>query len=483
MKISIIPNTRSLAVIHGKDSVKLNYSVWTTLNRKTDEEIFGPTNEFLATLSEEVQQNMFDAYSEAADVFNEINSVDFVKSKMQELAAKLMKDVDPAAVNAWAQDNANFYKDPPPLPSAVKNPPEMTYEDSELVELRCLCVATKILTPMIGSYVDSLKGSVHNTHKERRAAEIYLATRLVDFPAHIRFDKYITTLANRRHKSIPMALRFGTASIDLDKFLMGLSIVRRFTIARLRSDEDGSIIAYIYTFLEEKMKSLGKEPWREKFSSGSDNSAEAEGYADQYRIPEEVEQDVVDNNSEYFKSYDLIIRDLKLTPEQTEVYMGYIRYLTEHEESFIVTPPIHYSLCALALRHIIDYPVIEKIDKPALISAIAATAAVFGSKGAKDVEDLLTAMRKDNDPSKVPMDFHIKRLTRTLELELSRCYPYITQAQINANLNPGKLAIDNIIKAILAFDWDVEEDLGNIRLSIAKLIIDDVPEEYKVKEK
>jgi hypothetical protein len=486
MRILIVPGDRVLVVDHDGKQVKFRYSVWTTLSSKSTEEIFGPLNEYLATMDADALSDMFEQFQKAESLFDTVGIEKGLREQMQQICCEIVKHFDPVHVKTWAIDNANFYLDPPQPSVGGSNPAALTYLPEQLFELRCLCVASKILTPIIGRYVDAMKDIVDTRHKERKVSEIYVCTNFANWPAYHRFDEYISALAARRSSSAPAALRFKAAGVDLDKWLMGLAIVRRFTISRLRTHEDGSIIAYIYTFLNEKINNLGKDEYREKFmSSGNDNSSEGDSQADQYRIPEDIPLDFEVSADEYLKDPNVFLRDLKFSEEEFRRWDELRNHIYSITDEFNPAPEIHYGLTALVIKDVIDYPVIENVGRDAFISAVAATAVVFERNEKYDLAKLLISRRTEKDPRQMSFAMQstqvVKRLTQQLDAELSRCYPYVTEAQIKANTNPGKLAIENIVKVINAHDWLDLDDVNNIRISIAEYICSIVPEELKTK--
>lgn len=486
MKIELVLNDRVIRVVHGDRSCSFRYTVWTVLNQKnTTEDIFGPTNEFLATLPEDAQARMFEAYLAADAVFCDGGKILDIREALIGPASDIMKEVEYEKLHDFCKEHGKFYQDPPNPPMQGKNPPEMTYSLQEMFELRVLCAGIKLLAPILGTLVSITKEEIKTSQKERVSAEIVVHTSVSEWPPFKRFSEYTGVYAHRRQSVIPMALRFGAARADLDKYLLGMAIVRRFAIARLRHDGDGSILAYVYVFLEGMIKNLSKDNWNDKFANrGSGNDQEGVSYADNHRVSEEVTSDYLVEAAEYLKDKQLLWDHLHLPAEvrqRAEYFLNPI--LQERKEEFQIFPEIHNFLCSFLIIRVMDPRTLEDIkDKDAILIAIATCAAFYESIGFPDLAELLTSRRRERDPGVMIVTTNnqvIRRLSHALEAELSRCYPKITQAQINAKTNPGKQGIEAMVTAVNTYEWLDTTDITGIRHSVATFISSITPEELK----
>ncbi|UKZ10914.1 hypothetical protein CZP2022_191 [Vibrio phage C-ZP2022] len=476
MKIELSRHDRVISVSHGNEKLNFLFSVWTTLNHNPTEVIFGPTNEYLATLPEEKQQALFECYRRAESVFSDASKIKHLKTEIIAINKDLTNLLDYDHLHAWCTANANFYQDPPQPVLAGKNPPEMTYSLQEMFDLRTMCVGLKLLTPIIGSFVISTKDEIQTTQKERVTGEIVSATSMADWPPFVRFSRYIAVLAHRRQSAVPMPLRFGAAKTNLDKYLMGMSIVRRFAIARLRNTDDGNIIAYVYTFLDDKLRNLNKDSWNHKFNtSDGGGGAESIGYADHHRISEEVTKDYVVASELYLEDYHTVINHLGLNPDVTPRVENYLRLLHERIENYHIVPEIHYFLVGLVIKDIIDPRSLMIVEsKPALLAVIAVACVYYENLGYGDLARLLLSRREERDPSMLTGasgTLVISHLSHSLAADLSACYPYVLEADIKAKTNPGKRSIEGLVKAVLTYDWIDAENISDIRRSIASCLI------------
>ncbi|CAH0448042.1 hypothetical protein SM033_00218 [Vibrio phage vB_VpaM_sm033] len=486
MKIELVQNDRVIQVVHGSDSIAFRYSVWTVLNQKnTTDDIFGPTNEFLATLSEDVQKRMFDQYKMADDVFCDGGPILTIRDQLSVITRTIISFINYDDLYKFCVDKGKFYQDPPNPPMQGKNPPEMTYSLQEMFDLRVLCVGVKLLTPILGTLVSITKEEIKTSQKERVAAEIVTCTGISDWAPYQRFNTYIGVYSHRRMSAIPMALRFGAARADLDRYLLGMSIVRRFAIARLRHDGDGSILAYVYTFLEDKIKQLSKDNWNDKFAGrGSSNDQEGVSYADNHRISEKVTSDYLVQAAEYIKDTAIWWEHLHLPAEvRAKAQANFNTISLERKEQFQIFPEIHNFLCSFLVIKTFDPRTLEDLrDKDALTIVVATCAAIYESIGHTDLSDLLLSRRKERDPGVMVVTTNnqvIKRLSHALEAELSRCYPKIQQSHINNKTNPGKVAIEAMVTVVNTYEWLDAPDLTGIRHSIASFIASIVPETMK----
>lgn len=484
MHFEVVQTDRMLAVVHGEDRCEFTYSVWTVLNQNTTDVIFGPTNEFLATLSDDLQSELFELYKLAEATFLEVHKLKELKKRIIEINREIIDKINYDDLHAFCKEKGEFYQDPPQPAMTGKNPPEMTYSLAEMFDLRVLCVGVKFLAPIIGSFIVNTKEEIATSQKERVTGEVVTATSIVDWPPYQRYCQYVDALAHRRHSVVPNALRFGTAKSRLDSYLMGMSIVRRFAIARLRSTEDGNIIAYIYTFLDDKLKNLAKDNWNDKFANtGSSNDAEGIGYADHHRVSEDVESDYVVQSNNYHRDIQLVADNLGIgDPAFISRVNEFVLLIRSRLEDYQILPEIHYFLCGLVIKDIDDPRAVTVLTDPdAIHGVIAVSAAFYERKGFKDLAELLLSRRKDRDLGNMSPSTKqvIRHLSHKHSEQLARCYPYVQQADVNIKTNPGKRSIEGLVRIVTMYDWLDVEDISLIRHSIAEHIINIVPEELK----
>lgn len=482
MKILIDPSVRKLIVEHDGVEIGWEYSVWGSMQNYDTDDIFGPTNEYLATLPKPQQDKMFQAYHMAWEVKEETNDRETIKNTFFTAANLITEDLDEAHLMEWSRTHGSIYVEKTPEVRSDKNPKEMTYSEEESFELSTYCIVVKILAPITGSYVDFVKqgkGSLKpaNEHKERQAAPLVINTKLSTFNAYSRLERYLSRLGARKEKQISMALRFGVPTAYLNNYLMGMTIVRRLMTATLRSKENGSIIAFMYTFLHEKLGDLANNTeYREKFlSSGDNEDSESDGGADNFRIPEEVDASTVIEINHYIKNREQHRKLLRLDDdEMAQAHEVYLR-LTQDRE-FRVIDMLHYPIVTLLYRKAFTPQLIQNVDIDALFVLIAHASVFIRKCGWDDIADLITSNYEEIDYRQMTMSVKpntsLKQMPAPIKEMLAAQYPNISRQDASDQTNPGKRLIDAIIsKVVLHYHWPTIPDLTRLRISLAEFII------------
>lgn len=484
MQILIAPQVRKLIVEHKGEELEWEYSVWGSMQNHKTEDVFAPTNEYLASLPEPQQDKMFEAYKKAWRVKEEPNSRETVKAVYFEAAREMTEDLNEQHLMMWAKENSGVYVEKTPEVRSDKNPKEMTYSEQESWELSVYCIAVKVLAPITGSYVDFIKqGSggnrprPANEHKERQSAKLVTQTKLSEFSAFDRLSRYLNKLAARKEKQISMALRFGTPTADLESYLMGMTIVRRLMTATLRSKANGGIVAFMYTFLIEKLSDLANSPeYREKFLSSSDSDdSESDAYSDNFRIPENVDASTVLELNTYLKDRNYHQRHLWLDGQEM-IEADKVFQRLNIDMGFKVIDRLHYPIVTLLYRKLFTPQLIQNIDLEALLVCIAHASVFLRKCGWSDIADLITANYKDADHRHMSMtakpNTSLKQMPAALKERLSLEYPNISKQDESDQTNPGKRWIDSVITHIvLRHEWEGLEDPTRLRISLAEFII------------
>jgi hypothetical protein len=487
MEIQIIPDARLLRVAHKGQHIDWKYGVWAKLPREETEAQFGPTNDFLAWLPMDMQDKMFDLYSQAHEAVSEFKTKNDTREAFFTFAPLIVNDITNELLQEWIATKPSDYiwVEPTPPVRSSKNPPAMTYTEEESRQLSIFCVVAKILAPIIGRYVEEVreKGGQNKAaamHKERQASRLFLATKLVTFPAYQRLELYLEAFAARKQNTVPLAVRYGTATADLNSFLIGLTIVRRLMISTVRTNGNGSIVAFIYKFLEEKINELSNNrEYRPKISNRDSDNGEEESYSDQFRIPEDVDQGMIETTNAYLSEYDATGKShlatyLNLTDAEWETAL-YLANQRVNDPNFYITDQIHYPIIGMLARHLIFHRMLDKVDLQPLVLMATVSSVYCRRQGWEDIADLLIAYRKEVDINVTAMTakngVSYKRLPDHLVQELSDLYPYVPQVQARNKTNPGKMFIETVINQILAYEWIGLNDPSNIRTSLAEFII------------
>lgn len=474
MQLIIDPSGgRHIIVEHKGQQQHWKYSVWSKLKDQSTEEIFGATNEYLATLPEDTQKKMFDAFLKAYMASQEAMSEEDFRQVLFGSAGEAMQYLVEDDLYSWAKEHGKIYVAPTPPVRKSSNPAAMTYTPEESYDLSVFCIVVKILTPLLGFYVESITSVVSNTLKEDKASELFYATQLQTWRAFLRLNRYTEALAMRKMNLVSMAIRHGKPSADLNSYLMGHAIIRRLTVAKIRSDDDGSIVAFIYKFLEEKIIELTKSNYRDKLEASGGDSSESDSYSDNYRIPEEVDRGTVAIANLDLADIEKHCAFHEFSQEEYERVISYYNTLTANE-LFVPTNEIHYFVCGMVIRYYTYHQLVDKISLDTLLRTIAVAAVYCERRDLPEISNLILATRTAKDATKMTAGVQNGKTYAPLRRQdadsLKELFKHVPEGNLGRT-NPGKEIIEKIVQIILAHDWPGMEEPVNIRKSLCDFFI------------
>ena len=475
MEIRILPSEKSLVTSHKGNEIVWSYFVWGNLIKETTHKIFGPTNDYLKTLPEETLDSLWDCYVEANDALLTIGANKSLGQDLTEIVNRISLLFEFEHLMNWAGDKGNIKPDVTiPAHNNTRNSDGMTLLRYEAYEISVFCVFVKLIAPIWGQYVNQIKNDVGNKHKERIACKIFLSSKFTETRPFIRIEEYLKELAANRSKKVNTALAHGLPVADLHVFLMGMTLIRRFCIIPLLNMDKVNIVAYVYQFLEDQIRDLMNSNYRDKFKNDSVNGQESDSYSDQWRVAQEVSDDVAVETEHYCASFPRLLRHQKLDGNDALNATKILEALRGNKR-FIISEDIHLFLTALVFRHRISPPVIMHLCRDTRLKLIAITAAKAYKQGFKDIKDILLAVKKPADPHNMQMISQngqkFQRLTQETDMRLNDCYPHNKPSYVNIGTNPGKITIEALVKELSSSIWLGLGDVADIRNSVANFII------------
>lgn len=474
--ISIIPGTKRLSTAYKGKEITWQYSVWGRLNTEPTERIFGATNEYLATLPEASLDTLWTCYEEANDLLLSVGNLKILEKELTDVIDRMAACFDFDALMNWAVTHGNILPDPSiDERNMTTYSDTMTYVRKEAHEMAVFCVLTKLITPIWGPYINHVKDAVGNLQKERIAARIFSKSKFSEMRPFLRIQEYLIALAEAKTKNINTAMMYGLPKADLDSFLMGLTLTRRFTVIPLRAKGQPSIVTYVFRFLEDKINQLGNGPYRDKFPLGQGTSQESDSFADQYRISQDVTDMIPISIEYYLEDIPKVCENMGLDATGVEDVIAMRRALSENKR-FKLIDTIHEVIPALIFRHSISPALHRHLCREARLTLVAISAVYCYTRGLDDVTRLLTAVKQPIDLTEMEMGTQngqqLRRMNKDLEDALGERYPHKQPSDLKAGTNPGRNLIEEVVKVINAHDWLGLDEVSEIRNSLAKLFIE-----------
>ena len=468
MQITLSPMSNILFVT-GKSELSFTYSVWGSIKTESNNDMFGLTNQYLASLPKEKQERIFDLM--------ELSHIEMRRMypHHNQLITILQKIVNDIYLEFDWDECLKFCRGKivpdklSPISNNGRNPDDLTYLREEVYELSAFCILLKVITPLIGSLTKLVEKEVGNDRKEMVAATVLDNTAYASNPAYERFVAYITTLSARR-SSVNTAITHGIANSELANWRLGLAVVRRLCTAKVTTENEGSLISKIYTFLEEKTKHFGKKQFKEKIGGGRTEEAE-DSIVDSYRIPTPVDLGALTIAETYLTQLEWPAAGLKLSQSDVVAVRKVFNDLNDNPH-FIISK-FHITLCALALKPIISVNILPMLKQEPFHAAIALSTVFYMRNGYEDIARLLVAIRYTAEIDTMQIGFGgqtFKRLPQSVVDRLEAEYT-ISPFGARKTKNVACETIDRIVSEIRAASWIELKDMENIGISIAEAII------------
>lgn len=476
LEINIISQSKILETVYKGQSLKWTYQVWGRLNLESTADIFGPTNQYLATLPESTLDVLWDAYEKAHASILNIGNND-TEVELIEVLDQMASVLDYSDLLRWATTEGPIRPDPRiDETNQTSNNDEMTIVRQEAMEVVVFSLFVKLIAPIWGPYIAQHRENAGTYHKEMKASVIFTKSKFTEMPIYDRLRIYIDAYAAQRAGTSDIVLRHGITSDRLDVLLMAHLLTRRLTIYPIRGIDSPNIAAYIYKFLQGQIEQLNKNGFRDKFQySGNGSNQEAESHADGYRIAQAISvmeetlgtifiNETVNNKNNPFDILEANMSAVK------ETYKNLL------ENKHFNTCEIHEYIVTLLFRHTISpilYRYYKERETRLLLVALASVKAE--ELGSPEVAALLTSIKASPDMYTMEMTVmanqSLKRMSSETDAKLALRYPYPTSADENDGTNPGKRAIEHMVSIVDTHQWLGLKEVSNLREQLANLYI------------
>jgi len=248
--------------VHKNESLVWSTGTYGKVRLNNPHGAFDEINGYWASLPEQAQDAIWEAYKELKEEFERIT--DFVQEikGVRRLITELYRNMPMDSFNAWLL-RGNLY-----IPSDVQETPDVngryknsaqTYLVADYINLAVVALALRPLIPIWGEFIDQGGyGSGNDLYKEMDAMGLIAHTEIMnwphDSPAIDKLEGYIQVPVNNEAITL-RSLWLGLGSAERPVWLMANVLVRRLTIVPLCDHTNPqSVIAYVYKYIRSKLK-------------------------------------------------------------------------------------------------------------------------------------------------------------------------------------------------------------------------------------
>lgn len=237
---------------------KLNWETQAYGKAKVTQQPFLEINQYLAYLPEQHQDKIWQAYVDIREELSQLVDPSLMKRNLTEAILRLCALVKLESLNHWLLVYGNLYF-PPEVGEVAQGRAadlEQTYLKSHYIDLAAAALSTRLLIPIWGEYIHTLRGE-SDAFREMKAVGLIHNSELMNSPAIAKLSYYIEVMSEAimaKTPNLKMILdQWSPAEIPV--WLRALVLVRRLTVVPISNlGVSHSIIANVFRYMESKLK-------------------------------------------------------------------------------------------------------------------------------------------------------------------------------------------------------------------------------------
>lgn len=240
-----------ISITHKGEQQQIEAGSYTSAAIIGREALFKEVNEFLATLSEEDQDRLWELYSTAIGQLasEEMQSSFMIRSSIENIVKEIYKVASYEALSDYVA-RARLL-----IPSDVKehfeefaesgnrNYRNRTYIRSDYQDMVVLALGLRFVVPLWGVYIQNVAAVNGNGFKESEAVKLIELAGVDRWPPYVRMVEFIEASVD---KEVSMTMAMATlSSEEIPRHLMSMALVRKISIGPLSTDVEKESLARI----------------------------------------------------------------------------------------------------------------------------------------------------------------------------------------------------------------------------------------------
>lgn len=272
MHLALIEQSTVVKITHKDQSVQMSMSIYREGRRDTSSleviDPFADLNKFLAKMTEEDQDKVFQFYVDAQEVFMSTYDVSQMGNKLKNLIKDLYEVVRMDDVRHWVQYYAlgKTISVPNSIQGSIDDIPdkslvtrERTYLKEDYIELVCYILALRLIAPIWSEYIKRTRSHHGNEWKEYYAFKLLSRSAMGDCEAVDRLERYVDCTA-AKFNTPHSAIVGGVSQEDYPIWLMAQVLVRRVIMGDITGhpDNPASLVVIIFKYVEHRAQQSEK---------------------------------------------------------------------------------------------------------------------------------------------------------------------------------------------------------------------------------
>lgn len=444
--------------------------------------IFGPLNEYLATLTKEQNDLIFSRYIDIYNVLMKGYGDDEVDKVLSKAIPDIIAQLDYDDLSKWVRTSSGMS-----IPSELTDEtppgysPKITYLREEYIDLVTLHFYFKILAPFWPTYLGRWSNA-ESQFRDEGVLRYYEKTVLHSLPPVERLKVYIDEQIRLvSGRMMPMLLRYMSTE-QAGEYYLAFVLTRTLSILNIRKDDKMLITNLYYAMF--RLNQNATNGVRPKNVNGGGDGPEDDSIANSVRVrqkigdhdlvptevrleqPRRLIEDLLTMPVEEVRrrstltDYEKIKETPTASPEEVDRLMG------EYEKRLglildnpkFVVHEYHYIIAGIILDDLIIIRVLPLMEsRRALLNAIAIASTWLFENGYADLSMMILAPTKEKthlEPSFNHLDV-LHPLTKANKDNLRDLYPYVhvnTQGQQTSC--PGTEMLERMKQKVSDLEWE-----------------------------
>lgn len=291
-----------VAVSHLNECIYWNMLSRTINNAKEEEmgsNIFEPLNQFLNSLDQNKQSQMFEMYRQVHQVFQSImhsgnDDVEMIARKIRPIMGKLFSLVPENDILNWT-----WYTLVPGFPVDIRDAftsdmpgsPERTYLTDDYRKLIPMAIIVRLAFPIITEFTHTARDELGKLHKESAAFTLLHNTWVYNSEAMKRLYVFVDHTVGS-DKENDNAIMSGIGSQNFIEWVLSFLVIKRLMKVDVKGNSSPSVVSSLYNAIDTRVKQIitgGRNIKIKKEQKDSGNDPESNhSFLESFRTKEEI---------------------------------------------------------------------------------------------------------------------------------------------------------------------------------------------------
>ena len=459
--------TQAVQVSRNEETLVFNISTYSKTSDRSvsvnPETMFDEFNQYIATLPESAQEELFLIYVNINATFQKRIDLQALTAILIKEVAKIFSFLDQTKIRAWIVNRSNI-RIPASLEDHFNTNESIEYQNrtylrTHYLDLAAMALSLRAMVPIWGQYIHVCESTSGNVLKEYTAMQLLYESGLDKTPAFERLTTYIQTFIDAEFRDRPLAapILSGLGTSDHPGFVLAQTVVRRLCIGELSAppNDNSHIITNLYQYIHNNVRSLegkfGKafggriRDKKETIRNNKANDEQTVSMVEMYKIV----QPIADGDVVVLSIYTERIREMALKIEPT-LNLELLDLCLESIQALENEPILlHAEVMASWMMHRVMSPKAgQSLNKAAELRCIAVAQAILWHWGFYDLAGLITAT-KLNTPNMLGLGYneHRPRIKPEQQANFLKQTPHVQMSSARSGTSKGITATQLTIEA------------------------------------